>query len=61
MIRDEEDFNRHMDYIHWNPVKHGYTKNAVDWPHSSFHKYVKMGWYVENWGCQDDFLLEAGE
>ena len=53
-IRDENDFNRHLDYIHWNPVKHGYVSNVVDWPHSSFHKYVKMGWYPENWGGQED-------
>ncbi len=61
MIRDENDFNRYLDYIHWNPVKHGYVTNVVDWPHSSFHKFVKMGWYSENWGCQDDVDFEVGE
>ncbi len=61
MIRDENDFNRHLDYIHWNPVKHGYVTNVIDWPHSSFHKFVKMGWYSENWGCQDDVDFEVGE
>ena len=61
MIRDENDFNRHLDYIHWNPVKHGYVTNVIDWPHSSFHKFVKMGWYSENWGYQDDVDFEVGE
>lgn len=61
MIRDENDFNRHLDYIHWNPVKHGYASNAVDWPHSSFHKYVKMGWYLDNWGGQEDVDFATGE
>ncbi|MEI6067116.1 MAG: transposase [Methylococcaceae bacterium] len=35
LIRDEDDFNRHMDYIHWNPVKHGLVSKLVDWPYSS--------------------------
>ncbi len=61
MLRDENDFNRHLDYIHWNPVKHGYASNVVDWPHSSFHKYVKMDWYPENWGSQDKIDFETGE
>ncbi len=61
MLRNEEDFNRHLDYIHWNPVKHGYVSNVMDWSHSSFHKYVKMGWYLENWGSQVEFDFETGE
>ena len=42
-IRDERDFARHVDYIHWNPVKHSHVKGVVDWPYSSFHRYVKEG------------------
>ncbi len=61
MLRNEEDFNRHLDYIHWNPVKHGYVSNVMDWPHSSFHKYVKMGWYPKNWGSPVEFDFETGE
>ncbi|MFK5950825.1 MAG: transposase [Methylococcales bacterium] len=61
MLRNEEDFNRHLDYIHWNPVKHGYVSNVMDWPHSSFHKYVKMGWHPKNWGSQVEFDFETGE
>lgn len=50
LIRDETDLSRHLDYIHYNPVKHGYVANVVDWPYSSFHRYVKAGTYPENWG-----------
>jgi len=39
-----------VDYIHFNPVKHGYVKAAVDWPHSSFHRFVRAGKYPANWG-----------
>ena len=43
-IRDEEDWRRHVDYIHFNPVKHGYVSKASDWPYSSFSKAVAKGW-----------------
>ena len=49
-IRDEEDLNRHLDYIHYNPVKHGLVKSVAEWPWSSFHRYVRMGYYEEGWG-----------
>ncbi len=51
-IRDEGDFERHVDYIHYNPVKHGYVKHAVDWPFSTFHKYVERGLLSSDWGEQ---------
>ena len=51
-LRDEEDFERHFDYIHWNPVKHGHVRRPKDWPHSSFHRWVREGIYPEDWGCQ---------
>ena len=41
--RDEADLERHVDYIHFNPVKHGYVTRVVDWPHSSFHRFVEEG------------------
>jgi len=50
VIRDEEDFARHLDYIHFNPVKHGFVERAADWPWSSFHRYVRQGWYEVGWG-----------
>ena len=43
MIRDEDDLRRHMDYIHFNPVKHGLVKRVRDWPYSTFHRCVKNG------------------
>lgn len=49
IIRSEEDLNRHIDYIHYNPVKHGLVKASKDWEYSSFSKYVKNGQYEENW------------
>jgi len=48
-IRDEEDFRRHVDYIHFNPVKHGYVQKVADWPYSSFHQYVHLGILPVDW------------
>ena len=50
LIRDEEDFNRHLDYIHYNPVKHGLCKSVKEWQYSSFHRYVAQGLYSPDWG-----------
>jgi putative transposase len=49
-IRDENDFARHADYVHYNPVKHGLVKRVRDWPHSSFHLYVRRGILPGDWG-----------
>jgi putative transposase len=49
-VRDETDFTRHVDYIHFNPVKHGVVSRVSDWPHSSFHKYVRDGILPLDWG-----------
>lgn len=49
-VRDDDDFVRHVDYIHWNPVKHGLVSRVGEWPYSSFHRYVRMGWLPEDWG-----------
>ena len=43
LIRDEQDLAQHVDYIHTNPVKHGYVARASDWPYSSIHRYIKQG------------------
>ncbi len=51
-IRDEADLRRHLDYIHYNPVKHGLVKAVGAWPHSSFHRYVARGLYPFDWGGQ---------
>jgi putative transposase len=49
-IRDEADMARHVDYIHFNPVKHGLVSRVQDWPHSSFHRYVEKGTLPIDWG-----------
>jgi putative transposase len=54
-IRDEEDLHRHIDYIHFNPVKHGFVQKAIDWEWSSFRKYVEDGFYESDWGQNADF------
>ncbi|MFZ0424561.1 MAG: transposase [Xanthobacteraceae bacterium] len=48
-LRDEGDFARHVDYIHFNPVKHGHVTRVKDWPYSSFHRMVKLGIYPDDW------------
>jgi putative transposase len=58
-IRDENDFARHADYIHWNPVKHGLVRCAADWPHSTFHRFVAAGLYPENWGVAEDEFSDS--
>jgi putative transposase len=53
-IRDDVDMQRHVDYIHYNPVKHGLVSQVKDWPHSTFHKHVALGMVDENWGGYDE-------
>jgi putative transposase len=48
-LRDEGDFARHADYIHFNPVKHGHVRRTKDWPYSSFHRMVRLGIYASDW------------
>ena len=59
MIRDERDYARHVDYIHFNPVKHGYVQRAADWPYSSIHRYITAGILTRDWGVGD--VKEGGE
>jgi putative transposase len=49
-LRDEADMARHVDYIHFNPVKHGLVAAVREWPYSSFHRYVEAGLYLPDWG-----------
>ncbi|HEY6528118.1 MAG TPA: transposase [Cellvibrionaceae bacterium] len=51
LLRDDADFNHHMDYLHMNPVKHGLVKQVRDWPYSSFHRLVNMGIYPRDWAA----------
>ena len=50
LIRDERDYQAHVDYVHINPVKHGLVKSVKDWPYSTFHKMVEQGVYAQDWG-----------
>lgn len=49
-IQNEHDFNNQMNYVHFNPVKHGLVQHVADWPWSSFHRLVKQGIYTNDWG-----------
>jgi putative transposase len=44
-IRDQEDLQRHVDYIHYNPVKHGLVEDVEDWPWSTYRRFVRDGFY----------------
>ena len=48
-LRDARDLRQHVDYLHYNPVRHGYVLTVADWPYSSFHRYVKQGLLPEDW------------
>jgi len=48
-IRNQQDFNRHCDYIHYNPVKHGLVEDPKQWEYSTVHRFIKIGIYSENW------------
>jgi putative transposase len=50
LVRDEQDFINHVDYIHYNPVKHGLVSSPKDWQYSSFHRYIKRDIYNVDWG-----------
>ena len=49
-LRDDKDYQSHLEYIHYNPVKHGLALSPLGWQHSSFAHYVSLGLYQHNWG-----------
>lgn len=49
LITDEDDYRRHVDYVHFNPVKHGLVASVVEWPYSTFHRFVRQGIYPADW------------
>jgi len=61
VIRDDDDYTRHLDYVHFNPVKHGHVTSVAQWPYSTFHHWVSAGVYPMDWGggVIDDIV--AGE
>ena len=60
-IRDEVDLARHIDYIHFNPVKHGWVLRARDWPYSSLHRYIRQGKLPPDWGISAAIPGQFGE
>ena len=58
-IRDDVDLARHLDYIHFNPVKHGYVATPWDWPYSSLAACARRGWYLADWGNEPADVAEA--
>ncbi|WP_295400180.1 transposase [uncultured Thiocystis sp.] len=61
LLTGQDDFNSHVDYIHWNPVKHKKVRQVADWPYSSFHRFVELGIYPINWGHTGNFDIPANE
>jgi putative transposase len=59
LIRDENDYYRHADYIHYNPVKHGYVQAVKDWQYSSFHRWVARGLYPLDWMTAAPEVIDA--
>jgi len=53
LIRDDVDYEMHVNYIHHNPVKHGYVERAIDWRYSTIHDYVEKGIISSDWGCSN--------
>ena len=60
-IRDDRVYAAHVDYTHFNPVKHGYVQHPADWPYSSFRRCVAAGMYPQDWGGGADEPPDAGE
>jgi putative transposase len=57
-IRDQQDWQKHMNYIHYNPVKHGYVEPPADWQYNSFKKSVAKGWYQEDWEGSEPEIIK---
>jgi putative transposase len=58
LIRNEKDYNAHMDYVHINPLKHGLVQRVIDWPYSTFHVLVERGVYPKDLAGGDEDVLE---
>jgi len=59
-IRDDADFERHVDYVHYNPVKHGLVEQVRDWHYSTFHRYVRLGMCPSDWAGGDAVVTGEG-
>lgn len=60
-IRNDQDYAAHVDYVHFNPIKHGLVAEVQNWPYSSFHRYVMQGIYPATWAGGQQDLPQAGE
>jgi putative transposase len=60
MIRNQNDLNRHLDYIHFNPVKHGLVRDPFIYPHSSLTRFFEKGFYQRNWGQTEEIEIKGG-
>jgi putative transposase len=60
-ICDDKDYAAHMNYVHYNPVKHGWAGSVREWPFSSFHRLVKIGVYPLDWAGSDSDSINVGE
>jgi putative transposase len=60
LIRDDRDWQQHVEYIHYNPVKHGIARAPVDWKYSSFHTFMKQGLYSPDWGSGEMMKIDLG-
>ena len=61
VVRDEQDLERCVDYIHWNPVKHGHAQYPLDWPYSSLHRYIERGVYARDWVASPEVRVSGME
>ena len=60
-IRNENDWRNHMDYIHYNPVKHGYVEHPRHWKYSSYSNSFIKGWYDSSWGYSEPLNIQNFE
>ena len=61
VIRNDDDLHKHVDYVHINPVKHGHAARASEWPYSSIHEHIRLGWAPEDWAAPMDDEPMMGE
>ncbi len=61
LIRDENDFRRHVDYVYVNPLKHGLVRRVGDWPYSSFHRDVRAGLYPADWAGDPELVVPGAQ
>ena len=59
VVRDERDYARHLDYVHYNPVKHGCAARPEDYVDTSYGEYVRRGWYEIGWGHAEPEALKG--